>query len=102
VDPAWSEAGNAAQAFFLENAWQEAVPKRENVIVQHANWAVVYTTNHTPIVKQIASLDHWRVVVVTDAVCSGDWLVPNVTCLSLEKSRALGFSSLKHLAGRSR
>lgn len=64
-----------------------------------SRWAVLSTAEAapTPIMKQLAALDGWRVVVVAEQQGPHVWSWPNITYLSLEQQEGLGYAILRHL-----
>lgn len=61
-------------------------------------WAV-FSTNEgaTPIMKQVASMDGWRVVVVAESPAAQPWVWPNITYLTVQQQDSLGYAILQHL-----
>ncbi|KAF8056744.1 STL1 [Scenedesmus sp. PABB004] len=61
-------------------------------------WVVMTTISHPmDAVRKLAALDGWRVVVVADKKTPADWTHPNVTFLSVEQQRWLGYKILSHI-----
>jgi hypothetical protein len=61
-------------------------------------WAVFSSSGSiTPIMKQLAGMDGWRVVVVAESPSAKTWVWPNVTHLTVKQQNSLGYAILQHL-----
>jgi hypothetical protein len=84
------------------NVQPKAMQRLANASAQPANWAVFTSVEApTPVIKLIASLESWEVVVVADCATESNWSWPNVTYLSMQQQQALGYSILQHISSHS-